>query len=251
MAPATGATAGGIIDTVSSSPPRGPFGHGDPDARGPFGSSRPTGDGGGPGDLPPPRRGPGPLPRPPRRLPPPSGASERRTGLPFPSLFPGRRRPAAPPPPRRSFMSRITSRVALYVLALVGVVALYVLVTEGLPRWWAEEVGGIVYNSTARGVVFGLLCGVLFTLAPLYVLRYPIRPGLRWSRRLTLGLGVLMLALPNLLTLSIQLGSGVASIQGRRIFDVNAPGFRGASLFGVLAALVAAVLWQASRDRDT
>ena len=48
---------------------------------------------------------------------------------------------------------------------------------------------------------------------------------------------------PNLLTLGIAIGSGHAAHAGERTLDVDAPGFRGASLAGVIggAFAVAAV----------
>jgi hypothetical protein len=49
----------------------------------------------------------------------------------------------------------------------------------------------------------------------------------------------LLSALPNLMTLSVVLGGNSAAHAGERIMDVEAPGFRGASLVGaIIAALV-------------
>ncbi len=62
-----------------------------------------------------------------------------------------------------------------------------------------------------------------------------------------LGRGVrvaVLLALPNLLTLGIVVGSGKGSHAGQRTLDVDAPGFRGAVLAGVIAAVVVFVLWE-------
>ena len=53
-----------------------------------------------------------------------------------------------------------------------------------------------------------------------------------------------LLATPNLLTLGIVLGSGHGAHAGDRTLDVDAPGFRGASLGGAIAAVVAFVLWE-------
>ena len=53
-------------------------------------------------------------------------------------------------------------------------------------------------------------------------------------------LGALILAAPNLMTLGIVLGNGKGAHAGQRTLDDQAPGFRGASLIGVLIALVLA-----------
>jgi uncharacterized membrane protein YccC len=54
----------------------------------------------------------------------------------------------------------------------------------------------------------------------------------------------ILLALPNLLTLGIVLGSGKAAHAGERTLDVDAPGFRGATLGAVIAAVIAFLLWE-------
>ncbi len=204
----------------SSTPPerpRGPFGSG-PAARGPFGHPDPGG--------PDPAGGT------------PSGGRRDPGGLPFPRLNPLSRTADAPQRKRRS----LSSRFVLLAVALFGFLLLWWIVEEFLPRWWAFQVGDTVDGSTARGVLLGLACGAAFTALPLYALRYPMRSGIRWSRRLLMAVGVLALALPNLLTLGIELGSDAAALYGRRIFDISAPGFRGASLFGALTALVATLV---------
>ena len=74
-----------------------------------------------------------------------------------------------------------------------------------------------------------------------------------WKGRL-LVLGVaLLIAAPNLLTLSIVLGVGNASHAGERTLDVEAPGFRASSLIGAVCAslaLVALALLLRSRRRS-
>jgi hypothetical protein len=49
----------------------------------------------------------------------------------------------------------------------------------------------------------------------------------------------IVLAGPNLLTLGIVIGSGHAAHAGERTLDVDAPGFRGASLAGAIVGALA------------
>ena len=79
---------------------------------------------------------------------------------------------------------------------------------------------------------------------------------LRWRRTwktiLAAVLIAVVLALPNLMTLSIVVGRGNAAHAGDRTLDVDAPAFRGASLVGAIVAGLLLVLigWlMVSRDR--
>ena len=63
----------------------------------------------------------------------------------------------------------------------------------------------------------------------------PLAPDVAGDR-VALALAVL-LAIPNLMTLGIVLGTGNAAHAGDRILDVEAPAFRGATLVGALIAL--------------
>jgi hypothetical protein len=59
-----------------------------------------------------------------------------------------------------------------------------------------------------------------------------------------------LLAAPNVLTLGIVVGAGSGAHAGDRTLDVEAPGFRGASLIGALAAAaLIAWPWWALRSR--
>jgi hypothetical protein len=74
---------------------------------------------------------------------------------------------------------------------------------------------------------------------PLVIAWFALRRLDSWKGRLlVLGVAVL-LAAPNLLTLSIVLGVGSAAHAGDRTFDVEAPGFRASSLVGAIAAVLA------------
>jgi hypothetical protein len=133
--------------------------------------------------------------------------------------------------------------VAAFALAALLVLALGARAT--IPRWWAQRIGEQVDGSIVTGTFVGLFYGFLFTLLPLLVLAAALRWRRTW-RALVLALAVaVLLALPNLLTLSIVIGRGNAAHAGDRILDVEAPAFRGGTLAGALiaAALVALVGW--------
>jgi hypothetical protein len=142
----------------------------------------------------------------------------------------------------------------LIVTAVVvgGVLVVALIASATIPRWWAHQIGDQVDESIVRGTLVGLFYGFLFTILPLLVLG----AVLRWRRSLralvVAGALALLLAIPNLLTLGIVLGTGNAAHAGERTLDVRAPAFRGASLAGALLAigLLALIAYLTySRDR--
>jgi hypothetical protein len=144
-------------------------------------------------------------------------------------------------------------RRALWAFGVLAVVVVTVLIASAtVPRWWAHRVGAQVDGSIAQGTTLGLLYGFVFTLLPIAAIVLILRWRRTWKTILVaLAIGVL-LALPNLMTLSIVLGRGNAAHAGDRTLDVDAPAFRGASLAGAIAAglllaFIGYLLW--SRDR--
>ena len=144
-------------------------------------------------------------------------------------------------------------RRALWVVGLLGALVLVVLVASAtVPRWWAQRIGHQVDGSITQGTTLGLVYGFVFTFLPIVLILLILRWRRTWKTILVaLALGILF-ALPNLMTLSIVLGTGNAAHAGDRTLDVEAPAFRGASLVGALVAggLVAfAVYLVVSRNR--
>jgi hypothetical protein len=139
---------------------------------------------------------------------------------------------------------------------LVGaaiVVALVVIASAFVPRWWAHRVGDYAHESFTRGILLGLFVGFVFTFVPLALAALGLRHIRSWRGRSLVLIAAALLAAPNLLTLSVVVGTGNAAHAGDRTLDVQAPGFRGASLVGALvaAALVAAPIYLAfSRNRS-
>lgn len=118
------------------------------------------------------------------------------------------------------------------------VVAVVAIGSAFLPRWWAQKIGDQVDGSMARGIVFGLFYGFVFTILPLGLLRWLFRRRRSWT---TIGWGLagaIVLATPNLITLAIVVGTGNAAHAGERTLDVRAPGFRYSTLVAAVGAAV-------------
>ena len=138
---------------------------------------------------------------------------------------------------------RLWAKRALGILAIAGFLILAgFLGAAFVPRWWAHAIGDQVNGGIATGIIVGLFYGFLFTGLPLLVLWRTFRkrrPWKVWTFGLLLAIG---LALPNLFTLGIVLGTGNAAHAGERTLDVEAPGFRGGSLAGAIVAVLSVAL---------
>ncbi|MFD6142638.1 hypothetical protein [Promicromonospora sp. NPDC060271] len=134
----------------------------------------------------------------------------------------------------------LVKRLVGVVAVIVAVWLIYLFLDAFLPRWWAQVIGNAVDGSFTAGAWWGLLIGGVFTLAPVLLLAQAVltRRSLR-VRSGFLALAVL-LAVPNLLTLGIVLGTSAAAHAGERILDVDGPAFRGGTAWGaVIGGLVA------------
>lgn len=155
--------------------------------------------------------------------------------------------------PHQTDWRRIGKRALMWVGLAAVAVAVALLLASFVPRWWSQQVGNLVEGSFALGVWWGLFFGSVFTVLPLIVAWQAARPGLSWQMRVGLGVLALVLATPNLLTLSVVLGTNNAAHAGERIFDVQAPAFRGATAWGAVIGFVVAVgfavLWAEYRRR--
>ncbi|MFM1724261.1 MULTISPECIES: hypothetical protein [Rhodococcus] len=138
------------------------------------------------------------------------------------------------------------ARKAIWAAVIVvALIVLYFILAAFLPRWWSQSVGSLSSGSFSRGIMWGLLYGVVCTAVPLLLFYSAWRSRHRKRARVwVISLLVLgfVVAIPNLLTLSVVLGNSSAAHAGERTFDVDAPGFRGASLWGaIIGALLFAV----------
>lgn len=141
--------------------------------------------------------------------------------------------------------------VWLVLAALAFLVAL--VLAQVIPRWWGQVVGDLVNGTLSLGVWWGLFFGAVFTGLPLAVAWQAARPRRPWSLRITFLVVALVLAMPNLFTLSVVLGTNEAAQAGERILDVEAPAFRAATAWGAgigaVAVIAILVLWAGYRRR--
>lgn len=144
---------------------------------------------------------------------------------------------ASPPPahPARNWKKILILGAAALVLLVAG----YFILGAFIPRWWAQRIGKTVGGSFTTGTLLGLCIAFTATLVPLFVFTLALRPRARWKMRIAWFVLALILAVPNLCTLTVVVGGGSGAHAAQRIMDVDAPAFRGASLVGVvIAALV-------------
>jgi hypothetical protein len=128
------------------------------------------------------------------------------------------------------------------MFAILGAVLIivYFILAAFLPRWWAERIGELSDRGFARGITWGLFFGGVCTLLPLLLVLVAVLIRHRRGGRIIAGiaaLSALLFALPNLMTLSVVFGGNSAAHAGERIMDVEAPGFRGASLVGAIIVI--------------
>ncbi len=146
-----------------------------------------------------------------------------------------------PVPPEETRRRLTLNRVVLIVAGIVLLVLLALLAAAVVPRWWAQRIGAMADGRMLVGTGLGLGIGMLFTAAPLVFLGVAARHLRSIGKALSALVVGLLLALPNLITLAIVMGTGNAAHAGQRILDVEGPGFRGASLIGAIVGAILAV----------
>lgn len=142
---------------------------------------------------------------------------------------------------RGSAAKIVNALVLILVLVALGVLA-YGTARQFFPRWWAEQVVGVVDGSLLRGLALGFGVGLGFTLIPLLLLAQARRRFFNWTWRIILLVIAVILALPNWLTVAVALGTSHSAVDGRVLMTEAAPGFRngsaGGAVVGVLLAIV-------------
>lgn len=139
------------------------------------------------------------------------------------------------------------ARGIIAVVVLVLLVLSYFLWREWVPRWWGQRVGHAAKGTFTWGIIWGLFAGVFSTAVPLSLGLLAFHHHFTWRWRVVLLVGALVLAAPNLMTAGIVWGHSNGAHAGDRIMDVNAPGFRGATLIGVIIGVVLAAAIEVGR----
>ena len=134
---------------------------------------------------------------------------------------------------------------AIVAAILVAVlIAAYFALAAYLPRKWADMLVGWVGTDggTLKGTVFGLGIGFLCAGLPLLILWSAAKRAASHPKIATvLGLIAVVVAVPNLMTLAVAIGTGSGANYARTKLDQNAAGFRWSTLIGVVIGVVAAI----------
>ncbi|BAK38323.1 hypothetical protein MLP_53090 [Microlunatus phosphovorus NM-1] len=146
------------------------------------------------------------------------------------------RKPATPEQQERR--KAIIRWVVFIGVGAILTVLLYFLLSALIPRWWAQVVGRQAGGRISTGILLGLSYGFVFTLLPLVVLAQAMHRSFSWRARTIIVLVAAALTAPNLMTLGISIGNSPAAHAGERTLDVTAPGFRQATLWGVILGAV-------------
>lgn len=149
-------------------------------------------------------------------------------------------------PVRRTAGERANAVVKKVVIGLVIaalLVVTYFILEAFLPRWWAGQIGRRVEGSFSRGIGTGLVLGIVCTFLPVlfFTLAFVNRSRMKNVPTIMFAVLGVIVAIPNLLTLTVVAGGGNGAHAGERIFDVDAPGFRAATAWGVVIGIVLAV----------
>ncbi len=159
---------------------------------------------------------------------------------------------APPPPPPERPPVDWGRRLLIGGVVVLATFLLIVILSAFLPRWWAVRIGNQVDQSTVNGIALGLFYGIVFTFVPLLILWIGFRRRRSWTAWLAFLVGAVLVATPNLLTLSIVVGRGNAAHAGDRIMDTQANYFRASTLVGAIIAalLMALVVWTSVSRRN-
>lgn len=136
------------------------------------------------------------------------------------------------------------NKVILGVGTVIIVVIAYFILQRLLPDWWGTRMGTRIDRSLTTGTLWGLFYGVLGSAVPLLLALlavFSIGRGPRNIMSWVMGLVALLLLVPNLLTLAVTIGGGQGAQAGRLQLDLLGPGFRGATLIGVILGIVIGV----------
>ena len=146
--------------------------------------------------------------------------------------------PEAPAAERENRLKVGLRWVVIVAAGLIVGFAVYLILASIVPRAWAQSIGRQVNGRISTGIMVGLVYGGVFTFLPVLLVAQIARRGLSWKAKGLLVIGAIVLAIPNLMTLSVVAGSSNAAHDGQRILSVQAPGFRYAVLWGAILGML-------------
>ncbi|MGW8816310.1 hypothetical protein [Gordonia terrae] len=137
----------------------------------------------------------------------------------------------------------VVKKVVIGLVIAALLVVTYFILEAFLPRWWAGQIGQRVEGSFSRGIGTGLVLGIVCTFLPVlfFTLAFVNRSRMKNVPTIMFAVLGVIVAIPNLLTLTVVAGGGNGAHAGERIFDVDAPGFRAATAWGVIIGVVLAI----------
>ncbi len=138
---------------------------------------------------------------------------------------------------------RWVRQAVIGLVLIVAAVIIYKVAASFLPRWWAQRVADQAGGGMSRGIMWGLFYGFVFTFIPVLILFQARRKLFSWKAKLAVVIVALLLAAPNWLTLVVVAANSRAAHAGERIMDVDAPGFRWATLVGVIVGGALAIVF--------
>ncbi|MGB9034864.1 MAG: hypothetical protein WCC45_10125 [Paeniglutamicibacter sp.] len=129
-------------------------------------------------------------------------------------------------------------RLGLGAAALVLLAIVYFVVRLFLPVWWATRIGNQTQGSITSGILLGLIYGFVFTFVPLLIAWQARYKKVSWPWKSVIVLVAVLVAIPNLLTLSIYANSSSSATKARTMIDTSATWFPSWSIGGAIAGLV-------------
>jgi hypothetical protein len=171
-------------------------------------------------------------------------STRRRAATPPKSVLEPPEDGPAVPPLRRAARENWQFWVVMALAAVVLLILAWFFVTAFLPRWWSQRIADIGEGHAEPSIAAGLTIGSVFTILALAALGFSVVRGRSWRGRLTILVGALVLASPNLTTLGIIWGPSADARAGEDRLRVFAPGFLGGSLAGaVTGAIIVLIVW--------
>lgn len=192
------------------------------------------------------------------RLEPMPNAGEPESDQPAPA--PGSPTPTSPSEIDTPEQQDRRKAIIRYTVFVVGgallTVLLYFLLSTFIPRWWSRAIGRQAAGRVSAGIVLGLVYGFVFTFLPLIVAAQARHKAFAWPAKVVILLVAAALTAPSLMTLGIAIGTTPAAQTANQSMNTTAPGFRQATLWGVIIGAVTAIivitftmLWQRQGHR--